>query len=367
MTKSEMLQNKCLEDSPSLRELYLQTDFPVFQNRMYETVEEAIDCPKGDIRIVEDSETGLIYNELFRPELMVYDAHYQNEQACSPIFQSHLNAVAETIERNIGRNDLIEVGCGKGYFLELLLNKGFNVTGFDPTYEGNNSRVQRRYFASGVMKPANGLILRHVLEHIQNPLGFLEQLRVANGGQGRIYIEVPCFDWICQRRAWFDIFYEHVNYFRLSDFGRMFDVVIDSGKCFGGQYLYVIAELSSLREPVINLEDRVDFPADFFTQLAITWNGQTAEPAYIWGGASKGVIYSLLRQRAGLPVKTVIDVNPAKQGKFLPATGIKVLSPEDALMSIPHNSLIYVMNSNYLAEIKAMTNNKYDYLCVDGK
>lgn len=348
-----------------MREIYQQFDFPIFQNRMYDNQEEAIHCPKGDIRLVEDSETGFVYNASFRPELMVYDAHYQNEQAHSPSFQAHLREMAKRVELGMGRESLVEVGCGKGYFLELLLNKGFDVTGFDPTYEGNNTRIQRRYFEPGVMYPARGLILRHVLEHIQNPFDFLVQLKGANNGQGRIYIEVPCFDWICERHAWFDIFYEHVNYFRLSDFNKMFDVVVDSGKCFGGQYLYVIAELSSLRAPIIDPQYRVDFPSDFLTQLASGWQVETADPVCIWGGASKGVIYSLLRNRAGMPVDVVIDVNPEKQGKFLPGTGLKVQSPQTGLIDLPSSTIIYVMNSNYMNEIKEMSKNKFKYIGVD--
>jgi hypothetical protein len=243
--------------------LYQQDDFPVFQNRMYESKEEAINCPKGNIRLVENLESGLVYNDAFLPELMVYDGNYQNEQAVSPLFQSHLETVATAIGRFMGKESLIEVGCGKGYFLELLLTKGFDITGFDPTYEGINPRVKRQYFESGVIEKANGLILRHVLEHIQDPVSFLEQLKVANGGSGKIYIEVPCFDWICEHKAWFDVFYEHVNYFRLLDFSRMFGEVIESGKVFGGQYLYVIAELSSLRTPNIDMKNRINFPSDF--------------------------------------------------------------------------------------------------------
>ena len=48
--------------------------------------------------------------------------------------------------------------------------------------------------------------------------------------------KVPCFDWICSKRAWFDIFYEHVNYFRLSDFGRIFGRLVHADRAFGGQY-----------------------------------------------------------------------------------------------------------------------------------
>lgn len=80
----------------------------------------------------------LIYNAAFRPELMKYDAHYQNEQAVSPSFRVHLESISKIIDRNMGRDSIVE---GKGYFLEMLLAKGFDITGFDPTYEGNNPRV----------------------------------------------------------------------------------------------------------------------------------------------------------------------------------------------------------------------------------
>jgi hypothetical protein len=61
----------------------------------------------------------------------------------------------------------------------------------------------------------------------------------------------------------------------------------------------------------------------------------------------------------------VIDINPAKQGKFLPLTGLQVQSPEGALSNIVPGSTIYVMNSNYLDEIKSISKNNYNYLTID--
>jgi hypothetical protein len=66
-----------------------------------------------------------------------------------------------------------------------------------------------------------------------------------------------------------------------------------------------------------------------------------------------------------MPVDAVIDVNPAKQGRFLPATGLKVQSPEDALELYPAGTTVYVMNSNYLDEIKAMSKHRFHYIGVD--
>ena len=344
--------------------LYKVDQLPIFQNRMYDSATEARHCPRGDVTLVENLETGLVYNASFQPELMVYDAHYQNEQAVSPLFTEHLNSVEEIIERNMGKTSLVEVGCGKGTFLEMLLADSFEVNGFDPTYEGSNPRIARHYFESGLGINANGLILRHVLEHIQDPFSFLQHLREANGGTGLIYIEVPCFDWICAHYAWFDIFYEHVNYFRLSDFHRMFDRVLDSGRIFGNQYLYVVADLASLKQPVYDEKSHADFPEDFLRGLNEQHRPEQGGTA-VWGGASKGVIFTLLKLRLSQAVGTVIDINPAKQGKYLPGSGLLVKSPVDALQTLPQGATIFVMNSNYLEEIKQMSNNLYNYVSVD--
>ena len=88
-------------------------------------------------------------------------------------------------------------------------------------------------------------------------------------------------------------------------------------------------------------------------------------PEEPWGGASKGVIFSLFMQRAGIKVDTVIDINPAKQEKYLAGTGLLVQSPSQALKHLLPNANIFVMNSNYLSEIIALTNNKFNYLTVD--
>ena len=119
--------------------------------------------------------------------------------------------------------------------------------------------------------------MRHVLEHIPNPYDFLCRLRDANGGGGLIYIEVPCFDWILSKRAWFDIFYEHVNYFRLYDFDRMFSRVIRKGRFFVNQYLYVVADLASLRDPVFEQSNTVDFSSDFLRELSSEEQNRTEQ------------------------------------------------------------------------------------------
>jgi hypothetical protein len=349
--------------------IYRVEQLPVFQNRMFATAESATACTRGDVLLVQDLETGLIFNQAFDPELMVYDADYQNEQGHSGVFRDHLDAVSQLVTRHFSGQTLIEVGCGKAHFLEQLQGLGFAITGLDPTYEGDNPAVIREYFTPATGLRADGLILRHVLEHVRDPVGFLGQLRDANGGSGKIYIEVPCVDWIADNRAWFDIFYEHVNYFRLDDFTRMFGTVHEAGRTFGGQYLYAVADLATLRVPTLREAGAFMLPTDFRVSLeaaATRLHAQgTLRRSAIWGGASKGVIFALLLQRAGAGVDMVVDINPAKQGRHLAATGLRVHSAEEAMQQLAPGSDVFVMNRNYLAEVQALTGNRFNYIKVE--
>lgn len=339
---------------------------PVLQNVTYGTVEEARGCPVGSIELRLDPRTGIVTNLGFDPGLIKYETSYNNEQAYSEAFRSHLDRIAELIEDRCDMRKVVEVGCGKGHFLRLLSGRGHPVTGFDPTFEGDDPRVRRELFGSDARIRATTVILRHVLEHIPDPWRFLAMIREANGGSGWIYVEVPCFDWICRHRAWFDVFYEHVNYFRESDFRRMFGSIRSIARTFGGQYLSVVADLSSLRPMDPGYDPAPSIPEDFFASLGGSIEADPpGAPAAIWGAASKGVIFAWHRARAGRPVTHVIDRNPGKQGRFLPCTGLRVLSPELALSELAPRSCIWVMNSNYLEEIAAKCCGRFDLRAID--
>lgn len=346
------------------RILYEAEGLPVLQNTTFATREAALASDRGAMQLVEDAATGLVRNAAFDATKLVYDENYQNEQSCSAGFQAHLNAVLKIIQRHFGNHKLIEIGCGKGAFLRQLQKAGFEVTGIDPAYEGSDSSVIKDVFQPSLGLSADAIVLRHVLEHIDDPVGFLRNIAAANGGRGLIYIEVPCFDWICEHRAWFDIFYEHVNYFRLQDFHRLFGRILESGRIFGQQYLFVVADLASIQTPLPKAVQPVVFPADFLASRD-RFHTLPLRPRAIWGAASKGVIFGIHLQQLRTHVDFAIDINPIKQGRYLPCSGLKVVSPIEGMAQLPAGSDILVMNSNYLNEIRETSGNRYTYIAID--
>lgn len=351
------------------RTLFEARNVPAYQNKMFETREAALACPTGDVVLAQDTVTGLVSNIAYDPQLLRYDETYQNEQGISPQFREHLEQVLTKVATVFGQSDILEVGCGKGLFVELMRARGLRARGIDDAYEGHSPYIEKRHFGTAVEKPADAIVLRHVLEHIPNPLRFLRLIASANGNRGLIYIEVPCLDWIMRNRAWFDVFYEHVNYFRLPDFERMFGQIVESGHLFGGQYLYAIAALSSLRMETTPADSAgIDFPADFTHALDALATNALAAPTRkraIWGAAAKGVMFSHHLGLRGVRFDAAVDINPGKQGRFLASTGLAVAAPDTALPMLPPGSEIYVMNSNYLTEISRMGGNRFHYISVD--
>jgi len=342
---------------------------PVYQNKAYSSRSDALACPVGDLRLSQDPFSGIITNTAYEHGLLTYDATYQNEQGVSMHFRSHLEAVADKVAAGYAGRRILEIGCGKGLFVELMRERGLDARGVDNAYEGDADYIEKRHFGSGIEVASDLIVLRHVLEHIPDPVDFLRQIATANQGLGHVLIEVPCFDWIMQNRAWFDVFYEHVNYFRISDLTRLFSKVVEFGPLFGGQYIFLIAELSSLApeadRPMVN---DVEFPEDFFDRIDTIAKEALTTPdrnRIVWGAAAKGVMFAHHLSKRGVQLKCAVDINPAKQGRYLPSTGLPVMAPGTVLPELPGDSEIYVMNSNYLHEIRNTAGDRFRYISVD--
>ena len=114
-----------------------------------------------------------------------------------------------------------------------------------------------------------------------------------------------------------------------------------------------------------NLSDAFIFPTDFLAGIDRFSEMAKGSRCAIWGGASKGVIFSLYLQRAGVTIDCVIDINPAKQNKFMATSGLLISSPSDGMKLMQSGDTLFVMNSNYLQEIIAQSNNQLHYIKVD--
>lgn len=343
-----------LTGSSNTRVIYEQKNVPLIQNMVYPTAAAARAAKTIDVTLAQSLDNGFVFSANFDDSIIDYDQHYQNEQSNSNFFKEHLRGVIGILKQNnlLGKK-IVEIGCGKAYFMNMLLDTGEDVIGFDPTYEGDSPKVVKDFFSDKYSDVgAESIVLRHTLEHIPNPFHFIQTVAKANNNKGFIYIEVPTFEWIVEHNASEDVFYEHCNYFTLETLQQFFTESV-GGHFFNGQYIYVIADLGKVKKevekrPVKTYTIRFNDKIEEYKKL-VSGGGNIA----IWGAGAKGSTFLNLIDKEAKHVKCVIDINPKKQGQFIGGTGHPVIKPEDIRK---HNiDTVIVMNINYIDEIKAVT------------
>jgi hypothetical protein len=115
-------------------------------------------------------------------------------------------------------------------------------------------------------------------------------------------------------------------------------------------------------------EDVVSFPSNFLDELdRCVEKTSNAHAAAVWGAAAKGVMFSHHLSRREKPLDFAIDINPAKQGKFLGRSALPVLSPKDGIARLKAGDDVFVMNSNSIHEISNLGGNHLNYISVDRK
>lgn len=336
---------------------------PVIPNSPLKTITDKQEF--GLIKLRTNSSLGFVENVEFDPEIAKYDDGYQNSQAHSPLFLRHMKNVLELLKSQFPRGSrIVEVGCGKGSFIDLVeADQYFRITGYDATYEGSNPSIFKRYLTTGDELQADVIVLRHVLEHIQVPQVFLAMLK-GIFGSGKIYIEVPNYDWIVSNFTFFDITYEHVNYFSQQALAALFDDERKkSGLLFGEQYQYLIADINLLSsnfdvEYAGNNWRDLDFEVLFpnISEKMLTIENQLAAGGklYVWGAATKGcmfLIHCVNRGRLINRIGFAVDLNPQKCGKFLPGSLVAIRPKEDLFNVVRDVDVLLISNPNYKDEI----------------
>lgn len=353
-----MIKKDNFSDKLDSNVIFNQERVPVFQNKVYKTVDEAKKAASGNVTLSQSKTSGFVFNSSFDSSLMDYDENYQNEQGNSIIFQNHLVEVLNKL-KNFGIQDkkIIEIGCGKGVFFKMLQQGGFNCWGYDPTYEGDDPKIIKEYFSEANNDiNADVIIMRHTLEHIPNPFSFIHEIAKANDYKGMLYVEVPTFDWILKKEAFWDIFFEHCNYFTENSLASMFDSAL-TGDLFGGQYIYLWADLAKLRSEIPQ-QIFEPIPPLVFTNAIKKYEKIILDNSSIaiWGAGAKGSTFLNLLDAKVEKVKYVIDINPIKQNKFIACTSHPIYGPN--YLDIVSVENILVMNENYISEIKSIIQDK---------
>lgn len=352
---------------------------PLTVGVVYDSRREALSAPLGHVHLASCRQCGLVFNCEFDPDLPIFEPGYEVALHYSATFKSFIDGVALRLADRLDLNNkrILEIGCGDGYFLRKLAALGGNdCIGVDPTVgvEGNVAVEQgsvsliRDYFGPAYRNlDADFICCLSVFEAIPRPGNLLADVHaIASRTGAPVYFEVfnawRAFE---QSEVWSG-HYEQCNYFSLASLQRMFEQngfhVDEAGTCYAGdQYIYVIARPGGhpIQNPV-KVRDAAEttvlerFRSDYAAASA-RWQQQLAQyraddlRVVLWGSGGKGITF--LNSVAGTDViEYVAEINPDKQGKFIPGTGQQIVSPQFLAEYRPDK--IIITNALYKEEMQ---------------
>jgi SAM-dependent methyltransferase len=348
---------------------------------LFDTEEEARAWPRGRIVLGYCADCGFIHNMAFEQSSTEYSGRYEETQGFSPTFSKfHRDLAMRFLQRhNLQGKRVLEVGCGKGEFL-LLLAELENVIGIGVDPSARQDRIETSPFAGRVtLYPeyygpahsdieADAVVCKMTLEHIPDVATFIYKLRnnLSDERAVPVFFQIPEAERILTDCAFEDIYYEHCSYFSEASLARLFRHcgfnVLSVGVEYGGQYLTIEAMAANSAAPedgaaeqdLTRLSELVASFAERVEQHKQNWRArvqaarQQGQRVVLWGSGSKAVSF-LTSLGLEDEIAAAVDINPYRQGHYMPTTAHRIIAPEELLEINP--GLVIVMNRMYTQEI----------------
>ena len=311
-----------------------------------------------DQKIAYCDKCSYAWNTVFEYEKIKYDSDQIIEAGhFSKRYIDYQKASAVYLRKLMGfkPETIVEVGAGAGIFInEFDAKRKVAIEPSDEAKQIDSSvEVYNEYFSEEKFNfAADIVVLRQVLEHIQNPVEFLKKLKKSfyKIDKFYLYIEVPNSTLTFRFGRFYDYYYEHCNYFSINTINYLADQldmdIVDITTAMDGELIAVLLTSEKLNDSNLkfNLEKNRDFILHELNQKI-----SSGKKILAWGASGNGVqILNNLNINKNL-ITCIIDSDKNKQGLFIPGTKQQIISPEAAVEHKP--DVVLVLTQFHKAEI----------------
>jgi SAM-dependent methyltransferase len=315
---------------------------------------------------------------------------FQNYAYFSSYSSTWLKHCQDYVSRVIKRLDLdknkqvIEIASNDGCLLSFFKKKEIPILGIEPAKnvakkaEASGIPTINKFFNSQLAqelvsskKQADLLIGNNVLAHVPNLNEFISSLKMILKSNGVITLEFPSLLELIEKNQFDTIYHEHYSYFSYLTIEKIFNhhglnlFDVEELKTHGGSFrIYIQHQKNSgnhisdsisrikLREKNHGL-DKLDSYHNFSRKVeAIKYQlrqfldktNKSGKSIVAYGAPAKG---NTLLNYCGIGADLIdytVDLNPHKQGRFLPGTHIPIFHPERIMQTKPDYLLILPWN-----------------------
>ena len=296
---------------------------------------------------------------------------------------------------SLKRKKVIEIGCGRGEYLSIMQQFGVEVYGLEHSEESvmqcvsNGLKVSKGFIDSSTYRlnyaPFDAFFILNFLEHLPDPNSTLRGIYNNLTDDAVGLVEVPNFDMILRDKLFSEFICDHLFYFTKETLNATLRLngfeIIDCNEVW---YEYIISAIvhpvrdyqreaekvewtkeTRITEISNGVKKREKIDISHFYKYQAQLKNEIEEyirrfkdkKVAIWGAGHQALAIISLIDLAD-KIKYVVDSAPFKQGKYTPATHVRIVSP-DTLDSDPVDAVI-VMAASYSDEVARIIRQKFD-------
>lgn len=136
------------------------------------------------------------YPKIDYTDKKIYCEHYLDNE---PVFRMFADSVINIIARHKKQGRLLDIGCSVGFMLEAASKLGFDAEGLELNKKAVDIALSKKLNvrmcgieeAGYIKKSLDIIILNHILEHIFNPVEFIQRIAGILKDDGLLIIGVP--------------------------------------------------------------------------------------------------------------------------------------------------------------------------------
>lgn len=200
---------------------------------------ETLNALKGyeDHHLCQCSACGFVFSRAIPEKSLLqefYAEDYDRTSYLSPITIKRYEDLLDSFEPLRKTNKLLDVGCGYGFFLEIAKKKGWEVYGTELSTEaaeqlrakGINMFVGEFQNYECDPETFDVIVSIEVIEHINNPIAYVEKAHFLLRKGGKFYLSTPNFNSYLRKRlgAQYDVidYPNHLCYYTPKTLTKLF-------------------------------------------------------------------------------------------------------------------------------------------------
>ena len=334
----------------------------------------------------------LVQVDEYKKSDAIFDSGYVYFSSFSTSWLAHSKRYVEAMTARFGLNaqsQVIEVASNDGYLLQYFVATGVPVLGIEPTANTAAAAIARgvpsitRFFGTDLAhelaaesKQADLLLGNNVLAHVPDIVDFVAGMALTLKPTGVVTMEFPHLLQLVENNQFDTIYHEHFSYLSFTTVRQIFAAQgltlfdVEELPTHGGSLRIFARHDADESKPVLpavaamlqkeagtGLTTMAYYEG--FQQRALTVKldlldflmkqKRAGKTVAAYGAAAKG---NTLLNYCGIKsdlIDFVVDANPAKQGKFMPASHIPVVT--EAILKARQPDFVLILPWNLRDEI----------------